>query len=642
MAERARDEADVQLHRGEVFVDERNRWWRLASFVAIGLIVVLILVIAGVWIERRPIATHFLEGEFKSRGVQATYKLDRVGFRTQQVSDLVIGDPEHPDLVARRAIVQMRLRWNGDFEVYRIVARGVRLRGRLIHGKVSWGQIDKLLPPPTDKPFQLPNFVLDVADSSISLATPFGALGFSLQGTGNLSGGFKGHAAIVSRRLVPGRCGALNLRSNVALAVVARRPQVEGPVSLDRFICPASRFDIAAPRFDAKASFNEAFTRVDGSGRMTIASLVAGANGLANFSGDISYTGSLDDVAGQVKLSAQKSRMATIFANRTRLNGNYRLSMSQGTFGLAADYAADSATLDPSMLAGVTQPLAATAKTPLGPVVGAIGNAIKRTAANFNASGHMRVVNFPGGGAARIQSADVIGPNGARARVFGGSRVTYYWPSGGLRIDGNIEMAGAGLPSGRVTLSQARAGDPMRGIAEFAPYTAAGSRLALAPIHFGPGPGGSTALTSLAQLDGPFPGGRVQALRVPIAGRIGRGGSFAFGTSCAVVSFNYLQTGVLQLGRTRLPICPIGSAIVSKQPGGAVLASARFSGPVLDGRLGSSPLHLAAAGGRLIGQRFSVDRLGMRLGKPASPIVFDANSLTGSFAGGGINGAFAG
>ncbi len=434
----------------------------------------------------------------------------------------------------------------------------------------------------------------------------------------------------------------MNLRANVAALVIARRPRVEGPIALDRFTCPASKFDIASPRFETATSFNESFTSVDGGGRMAIPAMVAGPNGLANFSGELTYKGTLAEVNGTVKLAAQKSRMATIYADRTRLVGDYHLGYRAGTFGLDGDYAADSAKLDPSMLAGVTQPLEAAAKTPLGPVAGAIGNAILRTAANFNAAGKIRVVNFPGGGAARIETADIIGPGGARARVFGASGVTYYWPSGGLRIDGDIEMAGGGLPSGRVSLRQARAGDPMRGVAEFAPYTAAGSRLALAPIRFGPGPGGSTALSTLAQLDGPFPGGRVQALRVPIAGRIGRGGSFAFGTSCAVVSFNYLRTGVLQLGQTRLPICPVGPAIISKQPGGSVFASARFSGPVLNGRLGNSPLHLAAAGGRLVGQRFALDRVGMRLGKAASPIIFDASTLTGSFVGSGISGAFLG
>ena len=73
------------------------------------------------------------------------------------------------------------------------------------------------------------------------LATPFGPLGFAVNGTGNLSGGFKGRLAIASPRLIPGRCAATNLRANVAVGVVARRPRVDGPVTLDRFACPARR-----------------------------------------------------------------------------------------------------------------------------------------------------------------------------------------------------------------------------------------------------------------------------------------------------------------------------------------------------------------------------------------------------------------
>lgn len=635
MAERSYEEQTVIVRRGP-------GWGRIAMLGALGFILILLVAIAVLWTQRRPIATRYLQGEFELRGVQASYHLDRVGFRTQQVSNLVIGDPKRPDLTARFAQIQMRLKWDGSFEVYRIVARGVRLRGRMVGGKVSWGEVDKLLPPPSNKPFQLPNFVLDVADSSISLATPFGPIGVALQGNGKLSGGFKGRASVASPRLVPGRCAATNLRANVALAVVARRPRVDGPVTLDRFNCPASRFDIVAPRFDVATSFNESFTSVDGRGRMAIASLTAGSNGLAAFAGELGFKGPLTDVRGDVKLAAQRSRMATIYADRTRLNGNYRLGIRGGTFALAGDFAADSATLDPAMIAGVTQPLAAAAKTPIGPIADAIRAAIGRTAHNFNSAGKIRVVNFPGGGAVRIDSADIIGLGGARARVWGGGGVTYYWPAGGMRIDGTIEMAGGGLPNGRVTLRQAKAGAPMSGIGEFAPYSAHGSRLALAPIRFGPGPGGSTALHTLVQLDGPFPDGRVQALRIPIDGRIGRGGSFAFGTSCAVVSFNYLKTGALQLNATRLPICPVGPAIVSKQPGGPVLASARFSGPVLNGRLGKSPLHLAAAGGQIVGKTFGMNALAMRLGKPESPILFDAARVTGSFVGAGVSGAFTG
>src|SRR5689334_837167 len=211
---------------GQTIVVRRRGWRWVAGTITLGLLVLLVIAIGVVWIERRPIATRFLQREFERRGVTASYHLDRVGLRTQEVHDLVIGDPKRPDLVARHAIIQMRLKLNGSFEVYRVVARGVRLRGRLVNGKVSWGQIDKLLPPPSGKPFQLPDFALDIADSSISLATPFGPVGVALQGNGKLSGGFRGHAALVSPRLVPGRCAAANMRANLAVAVVARRPRI--------------------------------------------------------------------------------------------------------------------------------------------------------------------------------------------------------------------------------------------------------------------------------------------------------------------------------------------------------------------------------------------------------------------------------
>ena len=69
----------------------------------------------------------------------------------------------------------------------------------------------------------------------------------------------------------------------------------------------------------------------------------------------------------------------------------------------------------PSMLAGVTEPLAAAAKTPIGPDrrrASATRSRARR--ATSTPPGAIRVVNFPGGGAARIDNADVIGP-GRRA-----------------------------------------------------------------------------------------------------------------------------------------------------------------------------------------------------------------------------------
>ncbi len=134
----------------------------------------------------------------------------------------------------------------------------------------------------------------------------------------------------------PAGSGALrgeNLHTNAAVAVVARRPGIDGPITLDRFACPQSRFQVLAPRFDAKASFNEGFTSIDGSGRMAMQSLTAGTNGLAAFAGELTYKGPLTNVQGRVKLAAQKSRLGTIYADRTRLERWLRPRNSRaGTF----------------------------------------------------------------------------------------------------------------------------------------------------------------------------------------------------------------------------------------------------------------------------------------------------------------------
>jgi hypothetical protein len=375
---------------------------------------------------------------------------------------------------------------------------------------------------------------------------------------------------------------------------------------------------------------------------MAISTLTAGENGLAAFVGNLTYKGSLTDVRGHVQVAAQKSRLGTIVADRTGLDGDYRLGIRGGTFDLVGGFHATSAALAPSMLAGVTAPLAAAKGTPIGPVAISIARALSQTARNFDIKGGIAVVNFPGGGGARIANADIKAPNGARASISGGSGVTYYWPTSAMRIDTNIAMAGGGLPSGRITLHQARPGAPLSGVADLAPYSAGGQRLALEPIRFGPGPGGSTAVSTVAQLDGPFQNGRVRALRLPITGRLGPGGAFAAGTGCAVISFQYLQLSSIQLGPTRLPVCPVGRAMVYKTASGPVQFGARFNNPVLNGRLGASALHLAASNGLLSGNRFTFNNLGMRLGKATSPVVFDASRLGGSFAGSAFRGTFDG
>ena len=610
------------------------------SMVVLGLLTALLI---GAWIARRPIAEHFIQQELSRRGVRATYALDSIGLHDQVIRDVTIGDPKSPDLTARYAKIQMRVLWNGSVEVYRIVARGVRLRGELRRGgKISWGEIDKLLPPSSGKPFRLPDISVDVADTAIAFKSPYGNLGFAVAGAGNLTGGFKGRLAVAGPRLVTGACKLDGLTGNVALGVEARRPSIKGPVAAARFTCPRSRMAMVQPRLELHSRFSEAFERFDGKGRLSVASFAAGDNGLANLSASIGFKGSASDAGGTIKLSAHRGRLGSIFADATRLDGKYRLWAGRGVLALSAAYGANSATLAPALLGPLVAPLDSAKGTPLGPIGQTIAAAIRRTAGNFNATGHLSMVNLRGGGGVRIETADVRGSGGGRVMVSGGDGVTYYWPDARLRVDGDIATGGGGLPRANVRLSQPRLGGAMSGEARIGPYSATGSRLVLAPVTFGAARNGSTMVKTIALLDGPFSGGFVRGLRIPISGTIGGpGGGFAFGRGCIDARFQSLTAGSLRLGAAAVPLCAIGRALVFKSGQGPVQIGGFTRNLRLGGQLGKSPFALTVIQARLTASdRFGASGLGLRLGRPEAPVRITAASLDGRLVKGGATGGF--
>ncbi len=103
------------------------------------------------------------------------YDVTRIGFGSQVFENLVIGDPRRPDLTARRVEVQILLGFTGP-RVGLITARGVRMSGRVEDGRLRLGQVDRLLPPPSGRPFRLPDQRIDVENAAIDLATPAGAV----------------------------------------------------------------------------------------------------------------------------------------------------------------------------------------------------------------------------------------------------------------------------------------------------------------------------------------------------------------------------------------------------------------------------------------------------------------------------------
>ena len=124
----------------------------------------VIILVAGVWLVREPIADRFISDQLDSRGVPASYQIDAIGFRSERLSNVVIGDPAHPDLTAKRVEVLLGYGWSGPY-VSGIRAEGVRLYGRFVDDRLSFGALDKFRDPTSTDPFALPDLSVVVSDA---------------------------------------------------------------------------------------------------------------------------------------------------------------------------------------------------------------------------------------------------------------------------------------------------------------------------------------------------------------------------------------------------------------------------------------------------------------------------------------------
>jgi len=620
----------------EAGVEARRR--PVKRLTALALLVVLLLALLVAWTQRRPIAADFIDRELARRNVRATYEVKKIGFRTQRLENLAIGDPRHPDLTARW--VEVRLSWGlRRPKVTLITARGVRLNARLgKDGKISFGEIDRLLPPPTGLPFRLPDQNVDIADASVRFDTPAGRIGLALEGKGNLAGGFRGRMAAAAQRLSLGSCRLDGVRGRWSLGVSDLKPAFRGPARADRLGC-GRRLAVNGIGLDLDASLAPGLDSWKGSTALRAVRLQAGTTLLTGLSGRLGLDGNAQMTRGALDLASGGARFGGLTAARAALDGRYGLSLANGGFTLLGEASVRGASAR-APLAGAVAALRSAGGTPLEPVADALASALSSAGAGFDANSSLRLVNGRGFGGVRFERLSAAARSGARIALGGGQGLTYYWPSGLTRLDGDLSVSGGGFPAIRLSLDQRRPGAPISGTGRIQPMRVGNSRLALGEIGFTAAPGGETRIATVATIDGPLDNGWVRGLVLPIAGRLDGRGGFAFGTSCTPARFEALQAGSLRLGRTALPLCPTGRALIWKAPGGRVAGGAELRSPRFAGTLGASPLSVAGSRLRfgLAGPSFAASDLEVRLADNR----LDLASLTGDFGKGGVSGRYAG
>ncbi len=634
----------------------------------------LVAIPASLWLQRRPIAADALDRELARRGVQATYRVVQVGPSLQRLEDIVIGDPRRPDLTAKWAEILVTTRWSilrptqPGVTVRKISATGVRLRGQLVGGKLRLGQIDRLLPPPSGKPFAFPGFEVDLADTQIRLATPAGLVGLAVEGRGKLSDGFRGRLAASAPRFAAGPCTATGVRARFALAIDARSPHVVGPLSASQVSCPRSAVRVVRPNLLLDARVPESFDGWRGTAALDVVTADVARGTFAGVRGRVGFSGNADVTLGGLALNTGTARFAGHAGRALRFDGRYRVQPRAGRVGLLGDVGLRDLELAPALRASLVRPLDAIARTPLAPLGQAASVALIRALRSIEVTGQLRLVHGPAGGGARMTAMRAGSDSGARLGIAGGEGLSYYWPAGVLRIDGEAALGGGGLPTARLAFDQPRPGAPVSGVLRVAPYAAGGTRLALVPVRFRSAGGRRTRIDTVATLDGAWRGGRVEGLVLPIAGHVGPGGAYTFNEACFSARWRSLRYGNLLLGPTALPLCPDGPLV--RNGGKGFADSATIDRPRFAGRFNGRPFSAAASrsrvslgksavraddlrvdwgvigatartfDARIAGRRFAAGGVALRIGEEPSQTKVDLESVNGGWQGSDFAGTF--
>lgn len=610
-----------------------TRRWPVRIGIVLGVIAV---VLAGLWLARKPIARGFVDRQFAAAGVPARYTIAELGFGRQRLTDIVIGDPRRPDLVADWVELETAVGLNG-IQVVGISAGDVRARGRIVDGALSLGSLDRLIPK-SGGGFKLPAIALNLGDGRLRLDTPQGAVGIKATGRGRLDGGFRGSVAAVSERIASGDCAAET--TQMVLAVDIRRDEVrlDGPVRARSVTCAGN--GATGLRATVSAAVAPTFDRWHGAARAVADGARAASLAIAGLSGDLQFAGTAQSVQGKAAVTIGRLAGGGIDGQAGAIDGAFRYGAGKGAFTgqVRVERAAESANRRRALAAigGMG------AGTPVAPLTAQLARAFDAAAQDFAVNADVSAAIDGARGSVTLTRLLAVAESGASVTLNGAAGTRFIWPNGGVTLRGDLAVGGGGLPEMRATLAQGAIGAPVTGVATIAPYVAAGARLALAPVRFSAGLDGQTRIDSVMTLTGPIGGGAIDALRMPIAALWDRRGGLAVNPACVPLSIDRLRLSGLDARGVRTQLCPIDGAMV-RIAGGRVGGGATARDLRLAGAIGSSPLALRAgsAAVRLGDERFDLSDVAVRIGTADRLTRLDVARLDGGF-GKALGGTFGG
>ena len=616
------------------------RWKHIIFATVAGLFVGLLLI---AWAQRNTIADRFVQSELQSRGIRATYSIDQIGFRTQRIRNLVIGDPARPDLTADEVEVDVALNFSGA-SLRDVRAKGVSLNGRYADGKLSFGELDKFTDPTSKEPFEWPDIGLVIKDAKARIETPWGNIGVGLSGRGLLRNQFAARLSLRSTAIAAGGCRAPAVAFDGKLLLEWRQPHLIGPLSASSLGCTTQGLAVAAPKLDVDVKLSERLDKWVGDVGFAAATIRYPGIAATAPKGVVSVDGGMRRTNFTLALEKAGLRSAPLTVPRLSLNAKGYGGLNDGKFALSArgDMAVARGSLDRGSLGSLRALVAQTRGTPVGPLLARIAPVVERAGDRFDGNLEFDAFrDFQGRMGATISSLALKSGSGAQLRQ--NSPLVIQSSSSGWRIGAPVQLAlsGRDVPNATLSLRQS-SGSQWAGNLTVAPFTGGSARMAIPALAFSGSPGGAWRFNGQALVSGPIPNGFVSGMQLPLSGRYDRQ-ALALYESCQSVRFDSLKIANVALRSQSLRLCPDGGRPVFSTGNGRTRLAANIPNLAVRGNLGSSPLSAKSASIRFsLDEGFVARDVAVTLGQEDSATDFAVAELTGRFGGGGMNGTLQG
>lgn len=624
--------SDKSVDRAAGAKKSRRRW--LFAGAALGL--------AGglLWLSRTTIADNLVADQLEERGVSAKYQIESIGPRTQRIANVVIGDPAKPDLVARWVELDIGWTWSGP-TVSAIRADGVRLFGKWDEGRLTFGEVDRLLPPPSDEPISIPDLAVKLSDARARIDTPWGTVGAHLQGSGRLRGGFVGELALVSAKLIGAGCSTDRISAFGKISVENGSPGFTGPLRAAEIQCDAAGLKLK--RFDSEvdASLSGDFTKWQGDFDTVSSGIGLVGGKLSTVSVKGKFAGTAESNRIDFEMAGKKLTFADAAAQSFAANGHVALTAGVAD-GLASVSIAGGQA--PQSWRRQLQSLMRSKDAPLADLITALSSAGSQALSNV--SGQAKLKLSGAASAPQLQISDIAAQSASGARLSASDesliRVDL---SGSPRwsANGNWSLAGGNLPKAQMRLNRSANG-ALRAEIRLAPLQGRTSRLTLSPVSITGGPRGALQIITKASFSGDIGGGRLSGLTLPVNAFVTPDGSFRLAGGCSRVTLSAASIAAVELGPNALQLCSALGQPLFGYDCGRLNGAVRLVAPRLNGRTGDSALALSASQGlyTVANGQWMLDNVAVTVGEGEAASNFLALQIDGTAAGGSWSGNIAG